>query len=110
MRYEQRVRLLCALGLDNRWFAPLKVLGDIRNAFGHRLNTRLSDELVNSMYKAFSDADRDGFMLGVKAALPTVTTNEAFVVLPPKTRFVFLAVALDKMLADAKIEFQQVAD
>jgi GNAT superfamily N-acetyltransferase len=31
LRYEQRVRLACALGLDDRWFKQLKLLGDLRN-------------------------------------------------------------------------------
>jgi hypothetical protein len=46
LRYEQRVRLACALGLDDRWFKQLKLLGDLRNRFGHNINTELTESMV----------------------------------------------------------------
>jgi hypothetical protein len=107
LRYEQRLRLACALGLAERCFKPLKILGDIRNQFGHKLDTKLTDGMVTELYEALSEQDRAGFMLGVKAAAPfmNLKTTDEFPGLPPKVRFILLAVGLDKLLAQARLEF-----
>ncbi len=105
LRYEQRVRLACALGLHERWFEPLKLLGDIRNRFGHRLDTILTDAMVSDICNALLKTDLEGFMRGVTAALPDVKTMDEFRKLSPKRQFILLAVALDKMLAQARGEF-----
>ena len=107
LRYEQRLRLACALGLHERWFKQLKLLGDIRNKFGHRIDADLTEEMVSGLEYAFDPQDLPGFLAGVQAANPEISTFEEFRKWPPKRRFVMLAVGLDKMLEMAAQEFMQ---
>lgn len=49
--YAQRVNLAVTLGLKATHAPPLLALGAIRNAFAHRLDTRLTKDRVDSLYK-----------------------------------------------------------
>jgi hypothetical protein len=106
LRYEQRVRLACALGLDDGWFKQLKLLGDLRNRFGHNINTELTESMVAELDDALPERDRPGFMRGIQVAFPATDSFDSYRRLPARRRFVYLAVSLDKMLALAIQEFR----
>jgi hypothetical protein len=50
LTYEARLRLACALGLDHEYFDALKSLGDIRNSFGHNLDAKVTDQVINNLF------------------------------------------------------------
>ncbi len=107
LRYEQKLKLACALGLQERLFKPLNILGHIRNAFGHNLNTSISEVNVNDLYGALAEQDRKGFLLGIEANLVRLRIQnvDQFPTLSPRVRFIFLAIGLDKAMAQARSEF-----
>ncbi len=55
LRFEQSLKLACALGLDKELQAPLKALGEIRNRFSHQLDAKLSEGSVDTFMRTFSD-------------------------------------------------------
>lgn len=59
LRYEQRVSLACALGLRGDVHPALRALGEIRNAFGHKPDTRLDRPMVAKLLNAFSQDHKD---------------------------------------------------
>ena len=58
LRFEQRVPLLIALGAAEDLLGPLSELGRIRNAFGHRIDTKLTEAMVDKWFNSFSEGDR----------------------------------------------------
>ena len=109
LRYEQRLRLAVALGLNDQILAPLKILGDIRNEFGHRLDTKLTQGMVDKLFKSFAPDDSEV----VRSAYQTTQSQLPTVTIPPfekagaRTQFVMIAVALDKYLILAEREARQ---
>lgn len=100
LRYEQRVNLACALGLAHECAPPLKKLGDIRNSFGHSVDTTLTVETTIALFNSFSEPDRQtllkGFARTRQEVLPDLDAN--FTQLRPRDQFVLAAVALKRML------------
>lgn len=96
--YEGKLRLACALGLDQDYFDSLKALGDLRNQFGHNLQAALSNVTVNELYAKLPTIGKE-VTLGTYAK--TIVGHDdvpAFDSLSPKDRFVLMAVVL-KMFA-----------
>lgn len=102
--YEQLVNLAVALGLKSESARPLKALGTLRNIFAHRLDTSLTKDRVDSLYKTLSTEDkqiaqwvyeRTNVQLSMKDA-PTSLRG-----LRPKDKFVLIAVAMRAMLLAA---------
>ncbi|SRR6266568_62394 len=58
LRFEQTVRLMVALGASEELSEPLIELGRIRNAFGHRADTRLTTATIDKWVSCFSENDR----------------------------------------------------
>src|SRR5688572_1917704 len=58
LRYEQRVNLACALGLRQEFAPALKELGDIRNSFGHRVDTKLTTAVTLGLFNKLPAADQ----------------------------------------------------
>jgi hypothetical protein len=120
LRYEQRARLACALGLKEDIFPPLKALGDIRNRFGHKLDTSLTAAMVDELYDAFSPDERDVLLRGyemtnkqLRAAPPSGSVLDAhrnmphdFSALGARDKFIMIVVTLDKMLLVARKELE----
>jgi hypothetical protein len=98
--FAQSVHLAVALGLKAEHAPALLALGSLRNAFAHRLDTRLSDDNVNSLYTALSGGDKEVVQLAFKRtkAQQEVPDLPEFRRLDPKTRFILIAVALRAML------------
>ena len=46
-------------GLKAEHAPALSALGNLRNAFAHRLDAKLSDDRINSLYAALSPSDKD---------------------------------------------------
>lgn len=108
LRYEQRARLACALGLKEEAFPPLKVLGDIRNRFGHKLDTTLTEGMVDELYKAFSEEDRAVIMESYTATNKRLGEKMPadFSKLSPRDKFLMMAVGLEKLLLTARMELE----
>lgn len=120
LRYEQRARLACALGLKEDTFGPLKALGDIRNRFGHKLDTKLTPDMVDELYDAFSSDDRQTLLRGYAITNEQLKRSpgtgpdaekhrnmpEDFSRLSARDKFVMIVVILDKMLLVARKELE----
>lgn len=99
LRYEQRVKLAVALGLDERILPALTKLGHIRNAFGHRLDVALTDATVNDLFGSLSDTDKQTILDGFKKTNEQFALNlPAFNNLEARQKFIMIAIALDKLL------------
>jgi hypothetical protein len=58
LEFEQKVNLAVALGLKPEHASGLSALGNLRNAFAHRLDAKLSEERVRNLYETLSGADK----------------------------------------------------
>lgn len=106
LRYEQKVNLACALGLKEDAGPPLRKLGDIRNRFGHHLDTQLTDGMVMDLYDSFSKDDKQTVLdaYAQTNAQLDVELPKDFTALSARDKFVLIAVILDKLLAQAREE------
>ncbi|MGH8751568.1 MAG: hypothetical protein ACREUV_07665, partial [Burkholderiales bacterium] len=103
LRYRQRVELACAMGLKSQYRPPLIVLGEIRNAFAHKLDSQLSEERIAKLYQAFAAEDRELFQAsyeGTKSRM-LVEKGPAFLDLSPRDHFVIMALVLKSALVTA---------
>jgi len=99
LEYKRRVLLACALGLKESLLLPLQELGNIRNLFGHQIDTKLTAGMVDKFYESFSGED-----CGALLAAHNVTFPQApFPNLSPKERFIVLTLDL-KLLLDVALE------
>jgi hypothetical protein len=93
LEYGQRVYLAAALGMKEAVVRPLLAVGTIRNAFAHRLNSKLTEDRVNNFYKAFSSEQRslieESFRL-TRQHSPSFA-GKSVRQLPPREQFVLLA-------------------
>ncbi len=97
LRYQQRIELACGLGLKKEHAPTLKMLGQIRNAFAHKLNTTLTAESVAKLRNTLSTTGQE------VAELAYQKTKGQFLVeglldLEPKDQFILIAVSLKAML------------
>lgn len=102
MTYETRLRLACALGFNKDYLEILRLLGNIRNSFGHQIDAKLTDSKVNELYSKLPFDGREAVVLAYNATKKQLSEADApaFAGLCPKDRFVLIAVAL-KMLTVA---------
>lgn len=56
--YDHYVTLALTLGLQEKFGPPLRVLGKLRNDFAHKLDTTLTKQSVNNLYKSFAADDK----------------------------------------------------
>ena len=106
LQYEARLKLSTALGLKRDYFESLKLLGDIRNSFGHNINTVLTDVKLNELFSKLPQEGKDitlqayamtSKQRGEEKALP-------FVQLAPRDRFTLIAVMLKSYVVAAAHE------
>lgn len=57
--YEQIVLLAVSLGLNNDMLPCLNCFGTIRNKFAHDNGTKLTKNMMDSLYKSFPTEDRE---------------------------------------------------
>ena len=96
LSYANKAKLACALGLKEEYLQPLQKLGTLRNAFGHRLDTTITEKVIDELYNSFSvDSKRlmnDSYNLTseqLPAGVPATLQK-----LDPRSKFIFIAVAL----------------
>lgn len=105
LRFEQRVRLLVALGVSRGLLAPLIELGRIRNAFGHRVDTKLTDGMIATLSSSFSESDRAMMERAIDKTCadlnqPSAKLSEH----SPKSKFILIAVFLRQVLGKLQVE------
>jgi hypothetical protein len=100
LRYEQKLKLACALGFDGSAFPPLKALGDLRNSFGHQIGAHLTSAMVRTLFDSFTAEDQAIVLAGYNKSRTQLGDElPSFEDLGPKDSFVVIAVTLHKMLA-----------
>jgi len=106
MRFEQRVNLAGALGLDPGALPPLKELANIRNAFGHRHDVSLTTGMVQQLWDALSHDDKDAVLAGYETTRHQFPERQmpAFERLGPRDKFIPIAAALHKLVISARLE------
>lgn len=100
LRFSQRVELACELGLGADIKQPLKKLGDLRNDFAHKLDTKLSTQKVESFYHSFDTEAQKFFQKAYEeSGSVMLLQTPQFVNLSPKDKFAIMAVALKARVA-----------
>jgi hypothetical protein len=98
LHFEQRVRLMIALGVSEELSKPLLELAQIRNAFSHRLDTHLNEGIVDKWLACFSQSHRS-------LIDQVIQRTSADMGLPPlKIKFGVIAVTLRQALKQAQAE------
>ena len=111
LRYEQRVKLAVALGLDERMLPALTKLGDIRNAFGHRLDVELTDAMVDDLFAVLGKEDQETIIKAYKLTREQLGLQlPAYEKADARLKFVTIAMALDKFLIAAEKHAREYRD
>jgi hypothetical protein len=100
LRFRQKVQLACALGFDPDFLKPLVALGELRNKFAHKLNTSLTDTLVDRLYAALPPVGKqavDASFSRTRAQLKT-EGNAKLANLPPRDRFILITLTLERVV------------
>ncbi|UXR90941.1 hypothetical protein [Agrobacterium tumefaciens] len=58
LTYDQKVKLMIAIGLERRFASPLMALAKIRNRFAHNLDAQFSASDADNFYATFAKEDR----------------------------------------------------
>jgi hypothetical protein len=99
LRFEQRARLMVALGASEDLLGPLTELGRIRNAFGHRLDSKITVAMVDKWFNSFSESDRAMMERANEKTRTDLGQPPAKLVEhEPKSRFILIAVGLRQIL------------
>lgn len=107
LRFEQKVKLLTALGLSDRLFPPLAEIGNIRNSFGHHIDTKLTNGMVVKWFQTFPAEDRNSMQSAYeKGAKEGDFSSTNMLEADPKGLFRLLAVGLRQMLKSAQAELK----
>jgi hypothetical protein len=107
LRYEQRVKLAGALGLNDSILPALSKLGDIRNAFGHRLDVTLTDAMVDELFSLLSPIDQEIIINGCKATQDELGPESPcyeYGKMDARLKLITIVLALDKYLVTAEME------
>ncbi len=101
--YFQYVQLAVALGFKEEHSKALIALGTLRNQFAHKLGSTLTENRVNNLYQSLSPNDKsivqDCYAKTEKDLKQYSGTK--FQSLPPKVRFILMAVTLRSLLSVA---------
>lgn len=105
LTYENRIDLAIALGLDQRFRAPLTALGKIRNTFAHRISATLGSSEAHAVYEALAPDDRSK-VHDIYKRLQVRFPNrpKAFTNLVPLDQFRLVAVTLRQILVVARMQ------
>jgi hypothetical protein len=104
--YAGKVHVAVAMGLRPEYAAPLKTLGSIRNRFAHRLDTDLSKNDTENLYKVLHPDDKNIVQQTYERIKTQLAPNKdkRFKDLIPKEQFILLVVTLRAMLLAAVSE------
>jgi hypothetical protein len=106
LRYEQKAKLACAIGLDVSVFQPLKELGDLRNSFGHQIGAKITLGGARKLYDSFSLNDKNLIEQGYKLTQRQMGSLPDIRKLGPKDLFVLSVIALYKVIIECIIDVQ----
>jgi hypothetical protein len=100
LRYKQKVQLSCCLGFDPGFVRSLEVLGEIRNKFAHRIDTRLTDELVLKLYDSLPEIGRQMVEQSFSRTKDQLNAGGQLKVseLPAKDRFILITLSLERVV------------
>lgn len=90
LSYSAKVRLAVGLGLPEARRGALEEVGRIRNKFAHRLDTALTDEIADRLWRAFGPEGQDVMtrqMASAREKLPGDHLLRDETTLSPKDRF-----------------------
>lgn len=96
LRFEQKIKLAAALGLREDLILPLKILGDIRNKFSHRLDAKLTKEMMKDANEAFAWANENHRVRAQVSSGKKLSRLDEFE--KPKDMFMLLAVTIKDYL------------
>lgn len=101
--YEQRVHLAVALGLKARYAKPLLSFGKLRNIFAHRLDSKITKDRIDALYKSFASEDKNLAQAAYKSANKQVpkTKGDSLQSAPISFQFILIAVIIRSMLIKA---------
>jgi len=104
--YAGKVDVAVAMGLRPEYVPPLKTLGSIRNRFAHRLDTDLSKNDTENLYKVLHPDDKNIVQHTYDRIKTRLAPNKdvKFRDLTPKEQFILLVVTLRAMLLAAVSE------
>lgn len=87
MKYEQKIGIALAIGLDERFKAPLTTLANLRNKFAHNLNVAFGKDEAKNFFGTFHKIDRaiarDNYyslMDGDGSAFEKLAADELFII------------------------------
>lgn len=108
--YDGQVTLALTLGLDDGLGPALRAMGNLRNRFAHRLETKLDSGSINNLYASLRPVDKQQVQVSFKRIRETnesITNVTQFSELPPGDQFKLIAVTLWAALQAAVLLVQQ---
>lgn len=99
LRYEQKLKLCCAMGMDKTLFPPLKELGDLRNSFGHNICTKLTNGACAKLLERVSKDDLESIAKSYRVTRENKNElPESFDELDPKSQLIGFVIWLNATL------------
>lgn len=110
--YAQKVQLTVAMGLAPEHVAPLNTLGSIRNRFAHKLESKLTKNDAENLYRVLGADDKDIVQESFERTKNQFAYDKLtkFKQLKPKEQFILIVVALRAMLRTAVTEAEKCAN
>ncbi len=108
LRYEQKLKLCCSMGMDKTLFQPLKELGDLRNLFAHNIDTKLTQGYLDRLLASVSPNDKVSISTSYETTRAATDENlpKSFTNLEPKGQLIgfatWLNATLDILQEDAR--------
>lgn len=102
MTYEQKMALVLAIGLDERFKPVLKALATVRNKFAHNLDVVFGSDEAKGFYSNFSKIDRKL----IKENYDRLSLNRGlpFDHIPPEDLFILCVITLRAAVLAAKTQ------
>jgi hypothetical protein len=100
LEFAQRVHLAVALGLKEQHAKGLLAFGKVRNDFAHKLGSTLNENRVKNLYEALCPADKEAVQESYRLTNSQLKQShgKSFQAIPPRDRFILIAVALQSLL------------
>ena len=95
--YDETITLGLMMGMNSEFGPPLRVMGKLRNAFAHNLNTNLDANVVTSLSKSMNQKLKDqvqASFLRIRESNESIQQFRRFAEVPSRDRFKLIAVSL----------------
>lgn len=108
LEFHQKIIVAQAIGLKPQYATPLNTLGTIRNNFAHRLETKLGENEIESLYKSFEGSDKQTIQNAYRGTNKKLNMNgpKSLTKLEPRQQFTLIIVAIRAMLVTAIQELE----